>query len=178
MNCKGASQDIPTIAIDPRLCIGCRACEVACAREHHGISHISIYFVEKLLSFAPLNCRHCSKAPCVTVCPVEACRRTSDGIVYIDPIRCIGCRLCGIVCPFGIPRYEAERKVMVKCDLCIHRLREGKEPVCATTCPTDALTFIPAYSKLASSRREETAVKLVEAALEKDDLSKSITGGA
>ncbi len=168
--------EAPTIAIDPRLCIGCRACEVACAREHHGVSNISVYFVEKLLSFAPLNCRHCSKAPCVTVCPVEACRRTSNGVVYIDPIRCIGCRLCGIVCPFGIPKYEPERKVMVKCDLCLHRLREGKEPACATTCPTGALLYTPSYTKLAEERSGETAVKLIEASLERDHLEKNKLG--
>ncbi len=173
MDGKSVLQDTPTIVIDPRLCIGCRACEVACAREHHGVSHISVCFVEKLLSFAPLNCRHCSKAPCVTVCPVEACKRTPEGVVYIDPIRCIGCRLCGIVCPFGIPKYESERKVMVKCDLCLHRLKEGKEPACATTCPTEALTFIQAYSELIAARSEETAVKLIEASLEKESLEKN-----
>ncbi len=165
--------EAPTIAIDPRLCIGCRACEVACEREHGGVSHINVYFLEKYRSFSPVNCRHCARAPCVTVCPVEACKRTPEGIVYIDPILCIGCRLCGIVCPFGIPEYDPYRKVMLKCDLCLHRLREGKMPACAETCPTDAIVFVPAYEKLAAERRSETAVKMVEAAMEREHVEKT-----
>ena len=167
-----AAVEAPTIVIDPRLCIGCKACEVACEREHGGRSYINVYFVEKLKSFIALNCRHCAKAPCVTVCPVNACKRTAEGIVYIDPMLCIGCRLCGIVCPFGVPEYDSQRKIMVKCDLCLHRIREGKEPACAATCPTGALKYVPSYAMLTTSRRKEAAEKLIRAAQEMEQLLK------
>ena len=163
----------PMLVIDPRLCIGCRACEVACEREHNGVSHIEVYFIEELLSFSPLTCRHCARAPCVTVCPTEACRRDVTGIVYIDPLLCIGCRLCGIVCPFGVPRFREDRKVMVKCDLCIHRVRRGRLPACAETCPTDAISFTPSYNKLAALRRREAAERTVIASLEMESLTTS-----
>jgi len=163
----------PTIVIDPRLCIGCRACEVACEREH-GIPHISVDFVEHMRMFVALNCRHCAKAPCVTVCPVEACRRTPEGAVVINPILCIGCRLCGVVCPFGIPVYDHRRKIMVKCDLCIDRLREGKLPLCVTTCPTDALKYVPAYEELVRERRRETAEKIIRATMEFEEVARRI----
>lgn len=164
--------ETPVIAVDPRLCIGCKACEVACEREHGGVSHINVHFIERLKSFVALNCRHCAKAPCVTVCPVNACKRTPEGAVVIDPMLCIGCRLCGIVCPFGVPEYDPQRKIMVKCDLCLHRIREGKEPACATTCPTDALKYVPSYATLTASRREEAAEKLIRAVQEMEKLLK------
>ncbi len=163
----------PTIMIDPRLCIGCRACEVACEREH-GVSHISVIFVERVRTFVALNCRHCAKAPCITVCPVEACIRTPEGAVVINPILCIGCRMCGVVCPFGIPMYEPKRKIMIKCDLCIDRIREGLQPLCVLTCPTDALKFVPSYSELVKERREEAAEKIIHAVKEFEETSKKL----
>jgi len=165
----------PDIAINPRLCIGCRACEVACEREHgFGAVHITVSLIERLKTFVPLNCRHCAKAPCVAVCPVNACKRTPEGVVIIDPMLCIGCKLCGVVCPFGIPEYEPQRKIMMKCDMCLHRLQEGKEPACVTTCPTGALTFLPKYSALADDRKAKTMLKLIEATQEMEELEKSL----
>ncbi len=165
----------PTIVIDPRLCIGCRACEVACEREH-GRAYISVEFIESYRMFVALNCRHCSKAPCVTVCPVEACTRTPEGAVVINPVLCIGCRLCGVVCPFGIPEFDRRRRAMVKCDMCIDRVREGLLPLCVTTCPTDALKFVSAYAELARERRREAAEKIVRASTELEELSRGYPG--
>jgi Fe-S-cluster-containing dehydrogenase component len=40
--------------------------------------------------------------------------------------------------PFGVPQYR-EDGTMQKCDMCLDRLEQGQEPICAETCPTKAL---------------------------------------
>jgi Fe-S-cluster-containing dehydrogenase component len=44
-------------------------------------------------------------------------------------------------CPFGVPKYYAEIDQMMKCDMCYDRTSVGKKPMCATVCPSGALTF-------------------------------------
>jgi hydrogenase-4 component A len=51
-------------------------------------------------STAPVLCRHCEDAPCKQVCPVNAIA-FEDGGVLLNESLCIGCKLCGLVCPFG-----------------------------------------------------------------------------
>jgi len=47
-------------------------------------------------------CNHCENPPCVRACPTKATfKRESDGIVFMDFHRCIGCRFCMAACPFG-----------------------------------------------------------------------------
>ena len=55
--------------------------------------------------------------------------------------RCIGCSNCVLACPFGVPKYKAEINQMMKCDMCYDRTSVGKRPMCATVCPSGALTF-------------------------------------
>ena len=55
--------------------------------------------------------------------------------------RCIGCSNCVMSCPFGVPKYRAEIDQMMKCDMCYDRSSVGKKPMCATVCPSGALTF-------------------------------------
>jgi len=68
-------------------------------------------------------------------------KRAEDGIVVItDPKQCTGCQLCVEACPYGALKVVTAGKVdIVKCNLCLDRLSEGKAPVCVTTCPTEAL---------------------------------------
>ena len=46
---------------------------------------------------------------------------------------------------------------MQKCDLCVDRLAQGKEPACITPCPSEALQFGPLeeLAKLGSARQLE-----------------------
>jgi formate dehydrogenase iron-sulfur subunit len=90
-------------------------------------------------TFALRNaCMHCGS--CARVCPAKALVQREDGIVTMDPEKCIGCHYCHAACPFDIPRY-GEDGAMRKCIMCYERVDEGKEPACVEVCPTDALTF-------------------------------------
>ena len=91
---------------------------------------------------APQVCMHCEDPICARVCPADAIKKTPDGVVQssLKP-RCIGCSNCVLSCPFGVPKYRAEIDQMMKCDMCYDRTSVGKKPMCATVCPSGALTF-------------------------------------
>ncbi len=90
----------------------------------------------------PVICMHCEEPACAAVCPADAIKRTSDGVVQssLKP-RCIGCTNCVYACPFGVPKYDAEIDQMMKCDMCYDRTSVGLKPMCATVCPSGALFF-------------------------------------
>ena len=68
------------IAAEAAECIGCHACEIACAVAHNQenwpLSHSDfrprIHVVGKGQAANPVACHHCNNAPCVTACPVNA----------------------------------------------------------------------------------------------------------
>jgi Fe-S-cluster-containing dehydrogenase component len=47
-----------------------------------------------------------------------------------------------LACPFGIPKIFPEREQMMKCDMCYDRTSIGKRPMCATVCPSQALSYV------------------------------------
>jgi Fe-S-cluster-containing dehydrogenase component len=84
---------------------------------------------------------HCGQPGCEAVCPQGAItKRSEDGIVVVDRSECIGCESCAEACPFGAPQHGKDGK-MQKCDLCVERFAQGKQPVCVETCPGEALQF-------------------------------------
>jgi Fe-S-cluster-containing dehydrogenase component len=132
--------------IDYSRCIGCEACVNACAEcdTHRGTSMIHLETIERRDSVqtAPQICMHCEDPICAQVCPADAIKKTPDGVVQssLKP-RCIGCSNCVLSCPFGVPKYMSGIDQMMKCDMCYDRSSVGKKPMCATVCPSGALTY-------------------------------------
>ena len=132
--------------IDYSRCIGCEACVNACAEcdTHCGTSMIHLETIERRDSVqtAPQICMHCEDPICAQVCPADAIKKTPDGVVQssLKP-RCIGCSNCVLSCPFGVPKYMSGIDQMMKCDMCYDRSSVGKKPMCATVCPSGALTY-------------------------------------
>ena len=91
--------------------------------------------------FIPKMCNHCSKSPCVQVCPVGATFDSPEGVVLVDEKYCIGCRYCVQACPYGCRFIHPEKKVANKCTLCYHRLKKGLDPACMEVCPTEARMY-------------------------------------
>jgi len=134
--------------VDPSRCIGCRACVAACAEcdTHRGVSMIHVDYIDRPNSIAttPMICMHCVEPTCALVCPADAIKQGEDGIVRSAlEARCIACNNCVLACPFGIPTVHVGPDLMMKCDMCYDRTSAGLRPMCATVCPSQALTFGP-----------------------------------
>jgi Fe-S-cluster-containing dehydrogenase component len=97
-------------------------------------------------AFTKVSCMHCVDPSCVSACPVSAMTKDpTTGIVGYNVDACIGCRYCVAACPFGVPRftYDTPFPKISKCQLCQHRLGEGKYAACAEACPTGATLYGP-----------------------------------
>ncbi|MEM3926995.1 MAG: 4Fe-4S dicluster domain-containing protein [Desulfurococcaceae archaeon] len=129
------------LLIYPKLCIGCKACEIACAREHNGINNIEVYVMDEARISIPYTCLHCTNPLCVTKCPVNALNKSSD-VVLIDHSKCTKCLECVKICPYNSIKVIDKLGLITKCDLCYHRLLKNLPPACASTCPTGAITYI------------------------------------
>jgi Fe-S-cluster-containing dehydrogenase component len=160
------------LVIDLDTCVGCHACAVAC-KEWNGASAISgplsdyepygaapsgVWFnrvrhyevgeypASKTLN-VPLSCMHCEDAACVTVCPTGASYKRADGIVLVDPDKCMGCNYCAWACPYGARELDDSTGTMKKCTLCVDRIYdellppEDRQPACVLVCPTHARVF-------------------------------------
>ena len=104
-------------------------------------------YVSKTVN-VPMSCMHCEDADCVTVCPTGASyKRAIDGIVMIDPEKCMGCNYCAWACPYGARELDQNEGVMRKCTLCVDRIYDQalpeseRQPACVLACPTHARHF-------------------------------------
>ena len=153
---------------DEGRCIECLGCAVACEEANElpvGISRRKVVTVNEGIEgqeySVSVACMHCTDAPCEQVCPVDCFYIRADGIVLHDKEKCIGCGYCLYACPFGAPQFPRDgafgtRGVMDKCTMCAggpeptnsakerelygqNRIAEGKVPMCAAVCSTNAL---------------------------------------
>ncbi|MFQ5977168.1 MAG: 4Fe-4S dicluster domain-containing protein [Candidatus Heimdallarchaeota archaeon] len=139
-------------------CLGCEECVEACRRENGS----SLCYVESFQGIpVPFRCAHCTDAPCEQICPTEAISN-QDGIVIVDNEKCIGCRSCELICPWGVPIYNKETRKIMKCDMCYERQHRSKIPACVEVCPAKALVFGD-LSEFEVDYHEKTADRLERA---------------
>lgn len=144
------------MAIDLLRCIGCYGCQMSCKAEHATPPGVTLARVEVSETgtypevtrvHLPLLCMQCADPPCEKVCPTTATQKRDDGIVFVDPELCIGCKYCMVACPYGARYFVDEWRpyfgaqgptpyeeagygdkqggVVVKCDYCMHRIDAG-----------------------------------------------------
>ena len=166
---------------DTTVCIGCKACEVACKQWNQlpadgfewlgnsydntgGLSATSWRHVKFIEQFDGSDghpdrwlmmsdvCKHCVAAPCQQACPTGAIIYNEFGNVYIQPDICNGCAYCIAACPFGVITRATIDGHAHKCTLCFDRQRDGLVPACAKACPTASIQFGPVDELLERAR--------------------------
>jgi len=156
---------------DPTVCIGCKACEVAC-KEWNDVPedgliwtgnsydnsgslgsatwrHVKFREGSNPLRWDFLSdvCKHCEHAGCLEACPTGSIIRTEMGTVYVQDDVCNGCGYCVVGCPFGV--IDRRQKPLpgaggaFKCTFCYDRQLDGLVPACAKACPTESIQFGP-----------------------------------
>ena len=190
------TQDSLGFLTDATLCIGCKACEVACKQwnelplDNLGFTGNSydntgdlgattwrhVAFVERLddgggqrpTTLPPFQshwlmvsdvCKHCVEAGCLIACPTGAIVRTEFDTVFIQQDIRNGCGYCLPACPFGVPALDPSKGTARKCTLCYDRLKDGLEPACAKSCPTDSIVFGPVAELRARARERVSALR-------------------
>lgn len=143
---------------DASLCIGCKACQLACKDDNDlamgilwrrvvevqggGWTRKGIGWLNDLSAYyLSLACNHCEEPICKEVCPAQAIIKREDGIVLIEEDKCIGCRYCEWACPYAAPQYDTETGKMSKCDFCVDYIDQGLAPACVSSCQMRALDF-------------------------------------
>ena len=183
----------PFILATAAKCIGCRACELACAAAHvpGGVTvgslggplvpRLDLTRVEAVR--VPVGCRHCEDAPCAAVCPNAAIRRTGAGVL-VEADRCVGCKTCMTACPVGAmemaPICQDGQPVMrrvadpeapegyvleqaILASKCDLCRTRSSGPACVAACPQGALALVDPV-KLKKRRNIEAALAMAGAA--------------
>jgi Fe-S-cluster-containing dehydrogenase component len=146
----------------PERCVGCRRCELACTEFNDGGAnqHLARVKVARNHNFGPAGagmagyftgqglygngkivaetCKQCPHpVPCAEACPQGAIKaHPTTKARKIDTSLCIGCGICTVACPWGMPTLNEATNKSSKCFLC-----DGR-PECARACPTAALTYV------------------------------------
>lgn len=119
----------------------CKQCTVDCSYFYHPGNN-GVFSVAELATFA-LVCRRCEEPHCVAACPVEALEQQSEkeNLLIRHNVRCVGCRTCSHACPYGTIYPEYVPVMTHVCDFCSDRRDVNGEPVCAVTCPYNAISL-------------------------------------
>lgn len=170
---KTSEIEFQGILYDSTRCLGCRACELACAEAHNlpvpkdelvaGVirttselqrSVINKFITSKGEVLVRKQCMHCNEPACAAACLTQAMYKTKEGPVIWREDKCMGCRYCMVSCPFDIPKFEyhSSNPKIQKCDLCYDRIIKGEVPACVEICG-EALTFGTRRELIAEARK-------------------------
>ena len=190
------------ILIDTTRCTACRGCQVGCKEwknlpavptkqtgSHQNPPDLTQYnlklvrFSEHLEGdtvkwyFFPDACRHCVDAPCKGASSVEGSilqDKDTGAILFTEKTDKEDFNTIRGACPYDIPRQDPATKRLVKCDMCIDRVRANLLPMCVKSCAMGAMTFGERADilKLAAERLEYVKKESPKASLlNKDDVS-------
>jgi len=173
---KESREGIPgrkfVMVIDLAKCNNERKCITSCQKAHKLPSDqewMKVYLLKDSEQTAhywfPKPCFHCDNPICVSVCPVGATFKRTDGIVLVDNEQCIGCKFCMTGCPYSSRTFNWESPItqtdiehddemhspetslpgeigtVGKCDFCPDMARQGELPHCVTSCPMGTIYF-------------------------------------
>ena len=139
------------IFIEREKCYGCLTCMFICQHVHRTdsgtledmtvVSDIEPRnYSTSAGGFAtPIICRHCDDPECVASCMSGALyKHPVSGLVQYDKEKCGKCFMCCMYCPFGLPKPDAARLEVFRCNFCAG---VAGGPSCVDTCPGEVLTI-------------------------------------
>ena len=173
--------------IDTSRCIACKACQVACKQwnslpaertrnegSHQNPQDLSavtwtLVRMKEVSSGGKLKwlflkdqCRHCTEPPCIMSAGVPGSMYKDEGtgaVVYTDKTKYEN--FDDIMCPYNIPRQDANTGTLFKCTMCMDRVKNGMLPACVKACPTGAMMFGDREDMLALAQERLKAVNAV-----------------
>lgn len=147
------------ILADIDKCVGCRSCEVACAKKYakeepvpqealldeepENGEHLILASRKMHVGISmggtkpmPIQCRHCEDPTCLFACISGAIHRDPEtGMVLIDQDKCVGCWTCLKMCSYFSILPDVRGMRVLKCDKCM----EERPPACVRACPMKVL---------------------------------------
>ena len=139
--------------VDLDNCTGCKACVTGCHNLNGlddeetwrdvGVLHNADHSTqEPFIQTVTTACHHCVEPACMEGCPVNAYdKHDVTGIVKHLDDQCIGCQYCVLKCPYDVPKYNKDKGIVRKCDMCSDRLAVGEAPACVQSCPNEAISI-------------------------------------
>jgi len=118
-------------------------------------------------NFFPDQCRHCVEPICVAMADMAVPGamfkdRKTGAVLMTEKCRELSMEDVQTIikaCPYNIPRYNAETRMITKCDMCIDRVQAGLQPMCVKTCPTGAMAFGEREEMLALAEKRVAEAK-------------------
>jgi len=147
------------LVIAPEHCTNCHSCELACSLFHEeelnpSRSRVEVKTWDEKSHSASIMCMQCEEAGCMSICPTGAITEDkATGARLVNQSKCIKCKMCIQICPFGGNFYDAKGRKILKCDLC------AGDPQCAHVCPSGAITYVE-RSVINVAKRQQAAAKL------------------
>ncbi len=146
------------MAFDYKLCINCRACEVACKEENGielGAGKHRLWIKEKdpegdfwnidtdNTFFMQMQCQECEDAPCIKACPNQAIYKDKNHIIRLYNDKCDLSLDCMEACPYNARYVDIKKTITDKCIFCADtRLARGETTTaCQITCPSKLRIF-------------------------------------
>ena len=136
------------IYVNEEWCLACHLCEYYCAFANSDEPDMVKALKNRQInpririeegdgiSFA-VSCRHCDEPLCVKSC-ISGALTEENGVISIDPEKCVSCYTCIMACPYGAVM-PSENGAIQKCELCTKNA--GGLPACVKGCPNKAIVF-------------------------------------
>src|ERR671936_289775 len=137
---------------DTSVCIGCKACEVACKEWNQLQGNSPNLLLDSFDNTGKLdaqNWRHVQfheniPAAADSGAYVAQPQSVSGGQAWVMMSDvCKDCPNCISACPYGVIGFSQATGTAHKCTLCYDRLQAGMTPACAKVCPTQSIQFGP-----------------------------------